>query len=160
EKTPHIHAVVVPITKDSRLSADTLFNPKTLKQLQTDYAEAMGVHGLDRGTIGSRRQHEEMKQVYGRQTATAAELGPLVQPAQAQAFTLEVPPLIGRDTWRADQEAKINAEIARQVSALNSRLQEVGKIAVAQAGAVERAEVLEKQLRTAEGLKQGNFEAK
>jgi hypothetical protein len=162
ESTPHIHAVVIPISADKKgracLSADRLFNPTTLKQLQTDYAAAMAPHGLERGVAGSRRQHEDMKQIYGHQAHTAAELAPLVQPVAAQAFTLPDVPLMGRDTWRAQQEAAINAEIARQVGEANQRLEKAGNVAVAHAGGTERADVLARQLGIAQGLKQGQYE--
>ncbi len=158
EKTPHVHAVVIPITEKNRLSADTLFNPKTLVKLQTEYAAAMAEHGLERGVQGSRRQHQDMKQVYSHQEVTAAELAPLVQPVAAQAFTLPDVPLMGRDAWRAQQEAAINAEIARQVGEANQRLETAGNVAVAHVGSTERADVLARQLGIAQGLKQGQYE--
>ena len=159
EKTPHVHAVVIPITDKNRLSADTLFNPKTLVKLQTEYAAAMGEHGLERGIEGSRRQHQDMKQVYGHQQATAAELAPLVQPVAVQAYKIEtMPGVMGRDTWKAEQEAAINAEIARQVGEANQRLQKAGNVAVAHAGSSEQAEALARQLAISQGLKQGHFE--
>jgi hypothetical protein len=162
ETTPHIHAVVIPITQNEKgracLSADRLFNPTTLAQLQTDYAAAMAGHGLERGVEGSRRQHEDMKQVYGHQARTAAELVPLVQPVAAQAFTLPDVPLMGRDTYRIEQQAAINAEIARQVGEAHKRAQEAGNVAVANAGSRERAEVLERQLNASQGLKKGQFD--
>jgi hypothetical protein len=157
EKTPHIHAVVIPITDQNRLSADTLFNPKTLVKLQTEYAAAMAEHGLERGIEGSRRQHQAMKQVYGHQEKTAAELAPLVQPVAVQAFTLPDVPLIGREAWKAAQEAAINAEIARQVGEANQRLEKAGNVAVAHTGSSEQAEILARQLRVSEGLKQGHY---
>lgn len=159
EKTPHVHAVVIPITDKNRLSADTLFNPKTLVKLQTEYAAAMGEHGLERGIEGSRRQHQDMKQVYGHQQTTAAELAPLVQPVAVQAYKIEtMPGLTGRDTWKAEQEAAINAEIARQVGEANQRLERAGNVAVAHAGSSEQAETLARQLAISQGLKQGHFE--
>lgn len=158
EKTPHIHAVVVPITEKNHLSADTLFNPKTLGQLQTEYADVMASHGLERGVKGSRRQHQDMKQVYGEQAKTATELAPLVQLVAAQVFTLPDVPLLGGETWKAQQEAVINAEIARQVGEANQRLEKIGNVAVAHAGAVEQSKVLTRQLGVSEGLKQANRE--
>jgi hypothetical protein len=158
EKTPHVHAVVIPITDKNRLSADTLFNPKTLVKLQTEYAAAMGEHGLERGIEGSRRQHQDMKQVYGHQQATAAELAPLVQPVAVQAFRLPDVPFMNHDRWRAEQEAAINAEIARQVGEANQRLERAGNVAVAHAGSSEQAETLARQLAISQGLKQGHFE--
>ncbi len=163
ETTPHIHAVIIPISQNDKgracLSADRLFNPTTLSQLQTDYAAAMAPHGLERGVEGSRRQHEDMKQVYGQQARTAAELAPLVQPVAVQEFKIEsMPGLMNRDEWRQNQEAAINAEIARQVGEAHRRAQEAGNAAVANAGGRERADVLERQLNASEGLKQGHFE--
>lgn len=157
QKTPHVHAVVIPITDKNRLSADTLFNPKTLSQLQTDYAAAMAEYGLERGVEGSRRQHQDMKQVYGHQQATAAELAPLVQPVAAQAFTLPDVPLMGRDAWRAQQEAAINAEIARQVGEANERLKKAGNVAVAYAGSSERAGSAGAAVGRLRGAKTGSF---
>jgi hypothetical protein len=157
EKTPHVHAVVIPITEKNRLSADTLFNPKTLVKLQTEYAAAMAEHGLERGIEGSRRQHQDMKQVYGHQEKTAAELAPLVQPVAVQAFILPTVPFLNHEGWRAEQQAAINAEIARQVGEANLRLEKAGNVAVAHAGSSEQAEALARQLAISQGLKQGHF---
>ena len=67
ETTPHIHAVVVPITSDGRLSAkDFIDGPKALKQLQTDYAQAMQEFGLSRGRENSAAKHTDVKEYYGR----------------------------------------------------------------------------------------------
>ena len=50
ESNPHIHVGIVPITPDGRLSAKSLFSPKTLEQLQTDFHLAVSSHyGLERG---------------------------------------------------------------------------------------------------------------
>ena len=50
ESSPHIHAGIVPVTPDGRLSAKSLFCPKTLEQLQTDFHRDVAQHyGLERG---------------------------------------------------------------------------------------------------------------
>ena len=50
ESNPHIHVGIVPITPDGRLSAKSLFNPKSLEQLQNDFHENVSSHyGLERG---------------------------------------------------------------------------------------------------------------
>jgi hypothetical protein len=158
EKTPHIHAVVIPITEKNRLSADTLFNPKTLAQLQTDYAQAMNHLGLERGVAGSRQQHQDMKQLYGYQKKTVAAITPLIEPLAAQPFNLDsMPGLLNRDRWKQTQESAINAEISRQISEANHRLEKAGNVAVAHASSTERVEVLARQLAISEGLKQRHF---
>ena len=84
EKTPHIHASVVPIVSGNtrkahknkkkktnhniRLSADDIMNRINLKNLQDIYAEAMKPFGLERGVVGSEAKHisisEHYRQVY------------------------------------------------------------------------------------------------
>lgn len=58
EKTPHIHAIVVPLTGDGRLSAKELMgNKKNLSLRQDRYAEAMETFGLIRGVRDSKANH-------------------------------------------------------------------------------------------------------
>jgi hypothetical protein len=163
EKTPHIHAIVVPITDDKRLSAKELFNPKTLRQLQTDYAAAMKPFGLERGIEGSRAQHVSMKHIYGLQQQQRAtieqELAPLQEPQQP--LTIEQPgmlDLLNLDRWRQQQEAQINAEYNRRLAELQKLAEKAQNMAVANATAKEQEKVLQQRLDTSEGLKQANYE--
>ncbi|RYY20022.1 MAG: hypothetical protein EOP41_09360, partial [Sphingobacteriaceae bacterium] len=58
EKTPHIHAIVVPLTADGRLSAKELMgNKKNLSLRQDRYGEAMASFGLIRGVRESKANH-------------------------------------------------------------------------------------------------------
>lgn len=67
EKTPHIHAVTVPLTEDGRLSAkETFGNRSDLRKRQTRYAEAMEKFGLNRGRQTSGVKHESAKEFYAR----------------------------------------------------------------------------------------------
>lgn len=67
EKTPHIHAVTVPLTADGRLSSkEVLGNKTTLTKRQDRYAEAMAKYGLERGKRGSGVKHEDAKEYYAR----------------------------------------------------------------------------------------------
>lgn len=66
EKTPHIHYVIVPLTKDKRLSAKIVCgNRKDYQNLQNEYAEKMKSLGLKRGIEGSNVKHIKMKEFYG-----------------------------------------------------------------------------------------------
>lgn len=50
ESTPHMHINFVPVTRDKRLSAKSLFTKKTLKDLQTTmHQEVFSKYGLCRG---------------------------------------------------------------------------------------------------------------
>ena len=57
EKTPHLHAVVVPL-KEGRLSAKSVLgNRIDMSQRQDRYAQAMEPFGLSRGVKGSKAVH-------------------------------------------------------------------------------------------------------
>ncbi len=163
EKTPHIHAVVVPITADGRLSAKELFNPKTLKSLQTDYAKVMSKHGLERGIEGSRARHQTMKQIYGAQQQTQQGIENDLQPLQATnaPLTIDKPgtlDLLNLERWRQQQEAKINAEYNRKLGEALKVAQKAQSTAMANATAAKQVKVLQQRLNTSEGLKQANHE--
>jgi hypothetical protein len=87
EKTPHIHATVVPIvtgerrkakveqsktgkkykkkkTNTPRLCADDIINREKLKYYQDSYAEAMKKYGLQRGVESSEARHISTQQYY------------------------------------------------------------------------------------------------
>lgn len=55
---PHMHLGLVPVTEDGRLSAKSIFTKQELRELQTDFADTIGViFGLERGIEGSKRKH-------------------------------------------------------------------------------------------------------
>jgi hypothetical protein len=87
EKTPHIHATVVPIVQgerrkakaekdndkkkykkkpvnSARLCADDVMARDKLKEYQDSYAEAMNKYGLQRGIEGSEARHVSTQQFY------------------------------------------------------------------------------------------------
>lgn len=67
ESTPHVHAVVVPLTSDGRLSAREFVNgSKMLSEVQTKYAKLMSKFGMQRGREGSKRRHEKSHEVQSR----------------------------------------------------------------------------------------------
>lgn len=58
EATPHMHLGLVPVTKDGRLSAKSIFTKVELQALQTAFAEQVGAkYGLERGIEGSEATH-------------------------------------------------------------------------------------------------------
>ncbi len=156
ELTPHFHAVVVPLTANGRLSAKDVFNPKTLRELQTEYAEAMKPFGMERGVEHSRAKHEVMRHVYGAQERSRGELAELTKPEPATRLRIEGPSgldLVNLSKWRADQEAQLNAELTRQLAAANERASKAASIAQDSAGAKDREKTLTRQLASVEGTK-------
>ena len=85
EKTPHLHATVVPIVTGERkrksregekkyrtqtgprLSADDVMSRARLSTYQNTYAEAMRKFGLQRGVVGSTAKHQSNGEFYRQQ---------------------------------------------------------------------------------------------
>ena len=67
EKTPHLHAVTVNLTKDGRLSAKEIIgNRKAMQNRQDRYAQAMQSFGLERVLKNTGIKHEDAKDYYAR----------------------------------------------------------------------------------------------
>lgn len=80
EKTPHIHYVVVPITKDNKLSAKTVCgNRKDYQQLQDEFSGKMKNLGLQRGIKGSNAKHIEMREFYGSMNTNVAPMNEFME---------------------------------------------------------------------------------
>lgn len=63
ETTPHMHVVIVPLTKDGRLNAKELVgNRVTLQQRHTRYSEVVKQFGIERGVQNSGATHKEIHQ--------------------------------------------------------------------------------------------------
>jgi len=166
EKTPHVHAVIVPITSDGRLSAKDTFTRQSLRELQTDYAQAMTPHGMSRGVEHSQAEHQPMRRQYTQEAQNARQVAELSKPAAAivrEPFTLPALPILNRDEWKTAQEARINAEISQRVAQVQAqereRVEKLAELAQKNTAAAEQVKTLQKQLGTSEGLKQGHFGA-
>ncbi len=154
EKTPHVHAVIVPITPDGRLAAKELFTPQTLRELQTEYAQAMQAHGMERGIEHSQTKHQAQRRVYG-QADRAGQLVP--GPVLVQGVELGEIPLFGREEWKMKEQSRVNEAFAQQVGQVQERVNKAVQQAQANASAQEQVKTLRKQLATSEGLKQAHF---
>ncbi|TDN38258.1 hypothetical protein E4631_06180 [Hymenobacter sp. UV11] len=152
EVTPHIHAVVVPITADGRLCSRDVFSPMSLRQLQTDYAKAMAPHGLERGIKYSTAIHEDVRRHYGAQQMSKEALAKVAAPAIVTTLRLEEPTAWDRVNLRGyldRQQALLDAHLAAQLAAANQQLEKVATVATANTLEHDRARVLEQQLARA-----------
>lgn len=152
EVTPHIHAVVVPVTTDGRLSNRDVFSPVSLRQLQTDYAKAMAPHGFERGIKYSTAIHEDVRRHYGAQQMSKEALAEVVVPAIVTTLRLEEPTAWDRVNLRGyldRQQALLDAHLAEQLAAANRQLEKVATVATANTLEHDRARVLEQQLARA-----------
>lgn len=66
EKTPHMHALIVPIDEKGILSAKRIIGgPSGLRKLQTNFNDKVGKRfGLKRGEVGSSAKHETVKEYH------------------------------------------------------------------------------------------------
>ena len=116
EKTPHIHATVVPITRGERrkaklereknaqsgkrtyrtkkdrprLCADDVMARDKLKAYQTTYAEAMAKYGLKRGIKGSEAKHISTQQYYREVFVRKNEITEQIENLKEQRQTLTI----------------------------------------------------------------------
>ncbi len=155
EITPHIHAMVVPITADGRLSCRDVFSPATLRQLQTDYAAAMEKHGLQRGILHSTAQHEDVRRHYGAQQMSKEKLAEVAAPVKTAAFQLDALKPWERvrpQEYVVREQGRLDTHLAQFVTQTNQKLAQVAAVASANTLERERAKVLEKRLASSQAL--------
>jgi hypothetical protein len=153
EVTPHIHCVVVPVTADGRLSSRDVFSPKSLRQLQTDYAKAMEPHGLKRGIKYSTAIHEDVRRHYGAQQISKEALAEVAKPLPTAPYQLS--PVASWDTpanHQTREQLCLNTYIFKLTSTANQQIAQLATVASANALEHERARVLEKQLAHSQEL--------
>jgi hypothetical protein len=104
EATPHIHAVVVPITDDGRLSARDVFNKKELTNYHTDYAKACMTLGLERGVENSKAKHQKIQPFYEAVNSPTPQIPTVSQPSNK--FLKK-----SHKTWAAEQNKNIEESV-------------------------------------------------
>jgi hypothetical protein len=126
ESTPHIWALVTPITPDGRLSAAHWCDgPKKLAAMHDTWAAATADLGLTRGVRASRAQHVDVRTFY------AAANG---SPAATMKLTREVNARAGRAKARAELEetewaagAAKRSQVVQQLRAEQIRLEHLAR---------------------------------
>ena len=154
EKTPHIHATVVPIVTGERrkaqakptepgkkqyrkknanaprLCADDVMSRPKLKEYQDTYAEAMAKYGLQRGIDGSEAKHTTNQEYYRELFVQKDELQEYVEVLQEQKT--EINEKI-RDLYDRKDEARekflnmheYNKQKENEISETESRLEQL-----------------------------------
>ncbi len=157
EKTPHLHATVVPVVSSPRkrreregevkykekapaprLCANELMTRGKLRQYQDTYAQAMAGFGLKRGVIASGARHQTQQQ-YNRQQALELQsdierLTAEIEKLAAEKDTVEKGAKDGKNrilSWLGTGELpKLEKEVSdkdRQIAALQKQLTEIQK---------------------------------
>lgn len=135
ERTPHIHAITVPLTKDGRLSAkEYTKGKKEMRDMQTDYANKMAGFGLKRGLERTGIKHETALEYYARQDA-AEKLWKdrkieIVEPKKPLGFTINTKEIIEQNKSLASLSIGLTKDIIQQeeqIKRKNIKLKEVGE---------------------------------
>ena len=104
ESTPHLHFNLMPVT-DGRLCAKELFDRKALRDLQTDFYEAVGKkYGLERGKEGSTAKHLDTVAYKTKKMTEAAE-AKIREAEEAQAAAKPVKELL--ESYESAKSEKI-----------------------------------------------------
>ena len=111
EKTPHIHAITVPLTEDGRLSAKEIIgNKKVLRERLDRYAEVMEPFGLERGLRYSGTTHEN-QQAYNARLERASEMADKTEVLEPSNMEMRLNPQKVKDDFQQiirDQQLAIN----------------------------------------------------
>jgi hypothetical protein len=152
EKTPHIHAVIVPLV-DGKLTAKVVLGDRVaMSERQTRYAAEMQEFGLERGVVGSKRIHNSEGWYLGQQkSAQEAELSQL---PKFELFDRVNPRFyVAGVTWRLKEVSR--RAVDAELRAKNSELQvkqargEVKQISLAQGSLHEKNKALKNDLSIA-----------
>ena len=143
EATPHLQAILVPVTEDGRLSANELFTRSTLRGMQTDYAAALAELGIERGIRGSRARHDRVQKFYGAVEAAETTVDgsePLPAPIlAARAAALPVALSEAREKGAQARSMEAQRDRARdQARELAARLRDVELEAVLERSGLDR----------------------
>jgi hypothetical protein len=116
EKTPHIHAMVTPITQDGRLACkDFLNGADKLRKMQDSFAEHIQKSGLEleRGEKGSKATHTEIKEFYSHiQKANDLKTQKTEINIQAPKIEISKPPLFGNfEKYKTNTEQEIQQQV-------------------------------------------------
>lgn len=168
EKTPHIHATVVPIvtterkkkkseleakkryrTKSrtaARLCLDDVMKREKLKEYQTTYAEAMAKYGLHRGIDGSEARHISTQQWY-------RDLS-----AQNESLKESIGELKTQEQQAQQELGRVKSELSREK--FKNTAAEVGSNLIEGIGSVIGTSKVKKQQQEIENLKADNQDLK
>jgi hypothetical protein len=150
ETSPHLVAYVVPLDQDGKLNAKAFLGGRDkLSAMQTDFAQAVGVHGLERGIEGSRAKHQSIKQYYAAIEQGTRQLA-TISPQSVEPKVLEKASLMEKVRGRGDLVESPDMIAARLTKAVNKGF--AGTVAKASVATQEQRKAQEAR-DTAKGLR-------
>jgi hypothetical protein len=141
EKTPHIHAFVVPVDERGKLNCKSFFGTRAkYREFQTTFAAKMQPLGLERGIEGSRATHMDIQQFYG---SINREVRVRVRPERVP----DPPRLMMTEASREEYKQQVIRAVAEQFDEPVNILNKQAKLAREEKG---KREAAEKRAATAE----------
>lgn len=134
ETSPHLVAYVVPLDQDGKLNAKSFLGGKAkLTAMQTDFAQAVGRHGLQRGIEGSKAKHQSIREYYAKvNQAEAAEL-PKITPEDLKPVKTQGEGLLGKMRLQSFLETpegiadRLNAKVLEATKAYRAKAAEAAQ---------------------------------
>ncbi len=149
ETSPHLVAYVVPLDDQGKLNAKAFLGGRAkLTAMQTDFAQAVSAHGLERGIEGSKAKHQSIKQYYAAVEQGTRERA-TISPNSVEPRVLEKASLLGRTIGRGDLVESPEMIAERLTKAVNKGF--AGTVAKASESAQNERRAKEAQ-DTAKGL--------
>ena len=158
ETSPHLVAYVVPLDQDGKLNAKSFLGGRAkLTAMQTDFAQAVQQHGLERGIEGSKAKHQSIKQYYAAIEQGTRERA-TISPQSVEPKVLEKASLLGKAIGRGDLVESPEMIAERLTKAVNkgfagtvAKASESAQNARRAEEAQDTAKDLRKRLETFEG---------
>lgn len=105
ETSPHVSAIVVPVTEQGKLSAAHYIGSRgKLRADQTTYAKTLEHLGLERGLEGSKTTHRAIKDYYKGVNQAANEKQPEIKPEMLQPRVLKKGGLLKKEVTESSEQ--------------------------------------------------------
>ena len=134
ETSPHLVAYVIPLDNNGKLNAKSFLGGRAkLTAMQTDFAQAVGRHGLERGIEGSKAQHQSIRDYYAKVQQAENAMLPKIIPADLTPKKSRGEGLLGRiglDTYLETPEGiadRLNAKVAEATKAYRAKAVEASQ---------------------------------
>lgn len=134
ETSPHLVAYVVPLDSDGKLNAKSFLGGRAkLTAMQTDFAQAVSGHGLDRGIEGSKAKHQSIRDYYAKVNQTESAALPRITPEDVTPKKSRGTGLLGRvglESYVETSEGiadRLNAKVAEATKAYRAKAAEAAQ---------------------------------
>ena len=136
EKTPHIHAIVIPIDEKGHLNCFHYIQGKSsLSDMQTNYSEYIKGHGhnLDRGIKYSTSKHIPMKKLRGKTMAEFEKIPAIEKNDTMESYKEKIEAYVSEEiskciSYKKEADIDANKKIAAEIASRQKEHKELKQI--------------------------------